>query len=89
MYKHFKWAVHVYGKAVPSNSGFVSDFPTYLKTREDIHHICTSLQGAVLCEGNNDQRFIDLLVKRGGVVKNREATNVTIIMLTAFQFYVV
>ena len=69
--------VHVYGKVVPSNSGFVRKFPTCLKTKEEVHHICISLQGAALCEGNNDDRFIELVVKRGGVVKNRAATTVT------------
>ncbi len=77
VHKHFKWAVHVYGKVVPSNSGFVRKFPTCLKTKEEVHHICTSLQGAALCEGNNDDRFIELVVKRGGVFKNRAATTVT------------
>ncbi len=33
VHKHFKWAVHVYGKVVPSNSGFVKKFPTCFKNQ--------------------------------------------------------
>ena len=70
VYKNMEWKVFIYGNLVPLNSGIISDFPSVIQSYSDAKQLLEFLTESSICEGNNENDFIELLQSRGGEIKN-------------------
>lgn len=70
VYKNMEWKVFIYGNRVLSNSSIISDFPSVIHSYRDAKRLLEVLTESGICEGNNENDFIELLGSRGGEIKN-------------------
>ena len=70
VYKNMEWKVFIYGNLVPLNSGIISDFLSVIQSYSDAKQLLEFLTESSICEGNNENDFIELLQSRGGEIKN-------------------
>ena len=56
---------------IDKNCATLSDQPELLQTPQDVVNLMTMLDHHSVCAGNSDERFINLLDKRKGVIMNQ------------------
>ncbi len=67
---NFKWSVRVYGRPVPDCNDMFDEFPSTASTAGVIVSICTAIERMNLCEGNNDDVFVNIINGKGGVIRS-------------------
>ena len=58
--QHLSWAVTLYGQLIASVN-FLSKLPTTINSIDTLTFVCTSLEEAATCPGNDDSSFVKLL----------------------------
>ena len=65
------WKLHVFGVLVPPHSCICGSTPDTLSTVCDVQSLLTKVNSSVVCTGNPDSRFTEMVVKRKGVIMDR------------------
>ena len=65
------WKLHVLGVLVPPHSCICGSTPDTLSTVCDVQSLLTKVNSSVVCTGNPDFRFTEMVVKRKGVIMDR------------------
>lgn len=74
-----RWNVRVYGKLVSEHNAIFNELPHSIRCADEITMICRYIEKLFICKGNNDDDFVEIVKKRGGVIK-------TLDLVSAYYF---
>ena len=68
---NLEWTLSCMGHLIDKSHPALSNQPHLLQTPQNVADVLTVLDHYKLCTGNNDERFIQLLDERKGVIKDQ------------------
>ena len=70
IYSSLCWTVRLYGKLLTTQP-LLRRLPSTISTFEELRITCTALSTIVICSGNDEKSFVQLLEERGGAILNK------------------
>ena len=75
---NFEWSLSCMAHLIDKSSPAILSQPQLLQTPQNVINLLMVLDHYTICSGNNDERFIQLLDKRKGVIKDQSGKIATI-----------
>lgn len=66
----FSWCLSVYGRDVPISAAACLTLQPKITSLASVENMLTALNDLTICPGNAEQKYIAVLQKRGGVIRN-------------------
>ena len=63
------WIASIHGTKIPRTCKILSQYPTQISSALTLSEIIATIDNAVLCPGNPDDKFVEIYDRKGGVVK--------------------